>query len=634
MDLKAKMSKGLLKETETKSCLDWTSEYSKMTIELLSESQELSFSYKDLFEPISWELAISFEELKKLDKKWSRFHDLEELFDILYFYNEKKALKVTREDNGIKVSLQGEFFGKNIVFDFLLKPDERRDVKSIMADFGKVIYEQQLDLRDLRDVKKKYDELEKSLKKKYDELEKGFIQEKVDLAKEIQEHIEKFQKMIDEIIMGKVPEIIDEKLKNITESMNKAKEDVQNLMKVSGDQQKLIKDADEKNEKKFAEQQKDFKKFMAAIEKRHKELEETISMLFGEDDQAEKSEHLSEKKQLKELLPKSKVEKPEFSKGHLSEDDLEEPIEQYPEERFRLSIPKKKAKDIKKVKKQLKELLAKYKVEKPEFFKMTFYQGSFSGTATSWTTLGNAQTLAIKEKKTLKWTLELKSLYSNTKSFFTKLRIYMTGPQSIYFPGDSNGFLHEWGTYTYNQATSKRETGFLELASPGTYTIYLQYCNSNGNYLYVKDPTLYLETISQKTHFTKLPFYDGQLNATNTSMANMGNTVTLHVPKAKSSYQWILELKSAYSNSYNFYHRVNLYFDGPQSFHIPDASQNGFLHEWYNPGYSTPGNVRETGIVEFEKEGTYTVYLQMQSSNGNYFYFNDPTLYLHRIDRD
>ena len=539
----AKISKVLSKETSN-NILKWASEYSKMTIELFSESQELSFSYKNLFEPFSWELIISFDDLKNIDKKWSRFHDLEELFYVLYTYNQKGALKVTREDDGIMVSFETKFIEWDIVFDFFLKPDDKKkDLKSLMADFGKIMYEQQVDL--------------KEVKKKYDELERTVIQEKVDLVKEINEHIEKSQNLIDKDILGKVPEVIDDKLKIVFESMNKAKEDVQSLMKACGDQKKLIKDANEKNESKLEEQQRTLKDFMVKVEEKHQELEESITTLVAKDKQ-----------------------------------------------------------------------------EKPEFIKMTFHPGSFSGTATGWTNLGNTQTLAIKEKKTLKWTLELKGLYSNTNSFFTRLRIYITGPENIYFPGDSNGFLHEWGATSYGQANNKRETGVLELASSGIYTARLQYYNSSGNYLYVKDPTLYLEVFTQKRNITKLQFYSGQLTATNTSMANMGNAVTFIVPKAKSSYQWILELKAVYSNTYNFYHKVNLYFTGPQSFHIPDAGQTGFLHEWFSPGYSNAGNVRETGFMEFEKEGTYTIYLQMQSSSGNCFYFNDPTLYLLRMDNN
>ena len=66
----AKISKVLSKETSN-NILKWASEYSKMTIELFSESQELSFSYKNLFEPFSWELIISFDDLKILFSTFS-----------------------------------------------------------------------------------------------------------------------------------------------------------------------------------------------------------------------------------------------------------------------------------------------------------------------------------------------------------------------------------------------------------------------------------------------------------------------------------------------------------------------------------------------------------------------------------
>ena len=269
-------------------------------------------------------------------------------------------------------------------------------------------------------------------------------------------------------------------------------------------------------------------------------------------------------------------------------------------------------------------------VEKNEIFKVRFQpNNAINITATAWTQYGVAPKIYIPKNGLLKYVFEQKDVYSNKYGFFTKIRLYFTGPENFYLPDEESNFMTDWTSTNYEAHFNKRDSGFYEINESGYYTICLQGKSSNGGYMYITDPTFMFE-ISPKitSDRVRLQFMPGQkvTNNSNQSWAKMGNAVQFSYDKP-SFVKWNLELKQLYASSYSYFHRIRLNITGPKDLQVPDANY-GILKDFTDKTYNEKCNMRETGIFKLEKEGTYTVQLEGFSSNGNTLNCTDPTLYL------
>lgn len=166
-----------------------------------------------------------------------------------------------------------------------------------------------------------------------------------------------------------------------------------------------------------------------------------------------------------------------------------------------------------------------------KYLKVQFYPGSqLNITATSFSNSGNPSSIWLPKNCYIKWTLEMKNVYSNTCNFFHRLRLYFTGPSSFYIPDANYGIIHEWLSHTYAQQCNLRETGLFESNNEGNYQVYFQGHSSSGNYMYITDPLLYLEIIPKnESKIIKLVFHNGQSSSNSTSWTNIGNAQSFNV---------------------------------------------------------------------------------------------------------
>ena len=327
-------------------------------LSIISEENEenneiLLFKLKNVFEPFYWEFKCSYKDLTGMDKIWSRFYDISEIFAVLSEKISENELKLIRNDETLIVSFVCNFNKTDINYRISLKPEGPKDMNILMADFGKIILNQQAAIDNM---------------------------------------IEKFKK---------VPENSNVIMSQIEKSSNGLKSEINDqLVLLKKENTNGIQDLKEKNDKLFQEQEK------------------------------------------KNILFESNI---------------------------------------------------------PEIYKLSFNANNqLNIAATSYTNYGTQQTFTTTKKGCyVKWTLELKNVYSNTYNFFHRLRLYFTGPQNLYVPDENYGILHEWFQNTYGQYINIRETGIFELSNEGAYTVYLQGLSSNGNYMYITNPMLYLEIVKK-----------------------------------------------------------------------------------------------------------------------------------------